>query len=402
MQGAAHDTLWIPQTDKAQNCCSRRDWGSVRNPLWKTNAPFFLGFSLVWANLIFSCTPWGILWDPAILMVLYMQSVIWINSTQALEISSPMFQLHVFLKSGANRLSDSDCGFPHSRFLCTSATRGHAVGIGGATQHRWGAVVAHERAVVTSSNACSCSSCCWRISNCLCSSSSCLRIYSWTACRHKKIEIDRKSRNLNVQTLAERENTDRKRNREDNLLRWLWMRREDESQAKRRRPRSWTVVMRYKGKMTKRQRKEKRGLNMSFQNTRKAWEESNRAIRREQDGHKIHTRAVGSMRGQGGKRCRERCRMIISHQVFLCIPGNISLFLHGSCTNRGAMNKAREAFVEINLISLRNYSATQRCLLWKPRTAALAIHLWMPLYGDHEVIISLSRDNKAHFLTQTG
>lgn len=43
---------------------------------------------------------------------------------------------------------------------------------------RGGASAAHESATITSSKACSCSSCCWRISNCRCSSSSCLRIYS--------------------------------------------------------------------------------------------------------------------------------------------------------------------------------------------------------------------------------
>lgn len=79
----------------------------------------------------------------------------------------------------------------------------HAVGTG-ITQHSWGAVVARGRAVVTSSNACSCSSCCWRISNCLCSSSSCLRIYSWAAWRHKEIEIDWE-KNLEIWTFLYRQ-----------------------------------------------------------------------------------------------------------------------------------------------------------------------------------------------------
>lgn len=72
-----------------------------------------------------------------------------------------------------------------TRYCChAGACRGGRGLEGVGTQHRWrgwwgeGASAAHESATITSSKACSCSSCCWRISNCRCSSSSCLRIYS--------------------------------------------------------------------------------------------------------------------------------------------------------------------------------------------------------------------------------
>lgn len=89
--------LRIPDTDKGKT-------GAVREtPCGKATMSYFRLDVLTlcgptWLGLTkqFFGTLWGILWDPANLTVLYMQSAICINSTQALELSNSMFSASCF------------------------------------------------------------------------------------------------------------------------------------------------------------------------------------------------------------------------------------------------------------------------------------------------------------------
>lgn len=150
----------------------------------------------------------------------------------------------------------------------------HAVGTG-ITQHSWGAVVARGRAVVTSSNACSCSSCCWRISNCLCSSSSCLRIYSWAARQHKEIEIDWE-KNLEIWTFIYRQRrklkTERgEQNRIENIISCGSFQWGEKIIIK-------DIISSNNFNVLQRENEKKKRLKLSFQKTWEAWRESSRAI----------------------------------------------------------------------------------------------------------------------------